>query len=118
MTINYQARQHELDFVFTPYYGSANLTWETAQETLKVTYKKTTLLYERKNKKTTGLDPLSFRKAQFGNELLPLLDPILPIASKTDDRLVLDVEGLVLNNDGTCVMVSFDYFEGDLIIVL
>ncbi len=49
-TINYQARRHEIKFEFTPYYGSASLDYS-------LTYHKTTLLTERLNKKTSGLDP-------------------------------------------------------------
>ncbi|KAF8149113.1 esterase-like activity of phytase-domain-containing protein [Crassisporium funariophilum] len=100
-TINYQARQHEIDFVLTPYYDTQNLDFQIAQTTLQLDYKNTTLLVERQNKKTTGLDPASVRKAQFGQQLIPFLDPALPIASAADNRLVLDVEGLVLNRDGT-----------------
>jgi hypothetical protein len=55
---------------------------------LQLTYHKTTLLYERLNKKTTGLDPLAVRTT-------PIVpgDPPLPIASTNDPRLSLDVEG-------------------------
>jgi hypothetical protein len=91
-TVDYQARRHEIKFTFTPYYGSAPLDYSA--QTLQLAYHKTTLLYERLNKKTTGLDPLAVRTT-------PLVpgDPQLPIASTADPRLSLDVEGTVVNED-------------------
>ncbi|KAF8883998.1 hypothetical protein BD779DRAFT_1674303 [Infundibulicybe gibba] len=58
-TVDYQARQHEIDFVFRPYTGAANLTFAAAQQTLQLKYKKTTLLVERNNVKTTGFEGLT-----------------------------------------------------------
>ena len=101
--INYQARQHEIDFVLTPCTGSSNLSFTNAQKTLKLTYRNTTLMLERNNKKTSGLDLTGVRAAQPGSQTNPLLDPPMPIVSNADDRLVLDVEGLAANQDGTCV---------------
>ena len=99
-TVDYQARRHEIKFTFTPYYGSAPLDYSA--QTLQLAYHKTTLLYERLNKKTTGLDPLAVRTT-------PLVpgDPQLPIASTVDHRLSLDVEGTVVNEDKSYVFLSF-----------
>ncbi|KAH9481999.1 putative secreted protein [Psilocybe cubensis] len=107
-TIDYQARQHEIDFLLTPYYGSTNLTFQAAQETLKITYRNTVLQFDRLHKKTSGLDPTAVRNAQFGSNIIPFLDPAMPIVSKDDNRLVVDVEGLVANADGT-FWVSDEY---------
>jgi len=101
--IDYQARQHEIDFVLTPYTGSPNLSFTNAQKTLQLTYRNTTLMFERNSKKTSGLDSTAVRAAQPGSSTNPLLDPQMPIVSNADDRLVFDVEGLVTNQDGTCV---------------
>jgi hypothetical protein len=60
-------------------------------------------MFERNSKKTSGLDSTAVRAAQPGSQTNPLLDPQMPIVSTADDRLVLDVEGLVANQDGTCV---------------
>jgi hypothetical protein len=100
-TIDYQARQHEIDFVLSPYSGSANLSFQDAQKTLQLTYRSTVLSFERQHKKTSGLDPSAVRDAQLGFQFIPFLDPQMPIISKADNRLVLDVEGLVANRDGT-----------------
>ncbi|KAJ7169288.1 hypothetical protein C8R43DRAFT_1121169 [Mycena crocata] len=56
-TINYQARRHELDFVLTPYSDGTDLSFAAAQKTLQLTYKNTTLVFERNNTKTSELDP-------------------------------------------------------------
>lgn len=101
-----------------PYTAAANLSFEDAQKTLELKYRSTTLQFERMDKKTTGLDGGSKRDAQRGFQLSPLLDPVMPIASSTDNRLVLDVEGLVSNADGT-FWISDEYgpyiyrFSGD-----
>lgn len=50
---------------------------------------------------TTGLDALAVRKAELGFPLLALSDPQMPIPSQSFNRLTLDLEGLVLNADGT-----------------
>ncbi|KIM37285.1 hypothetical protein M413DRAFT_448582 [Hebeloma cylindrosporum] len=105
-TTDYQARQHEIDFILTPYTGSANLSFQDAQQTLQVTYRNTVLSYERLHKKTSGLDPTSVRAAQPLSNFIPFLDPEMPIISKADNRLVLDVEGLVANKDGTFFKLS------------
>ena len=105
--IDYQARQHEIDFVLTPYTGSPNLSFTNAQKTLKLTYRNTTLMFERNSKKTSGLDSTAVRAAQSGSQTNPLLDPQMPIVSTADDRLVLDVEGLVANQDGTYVFCFY-----------
>ncbi|KAJ7214480.1 esterase-like activity of phytase-domain-containing protein [Mycena pura] len=100
-TIDYQARRHEIDFVFTPYSGSANLSFTEAQKTLSLTYKDTTLLFERKKTKTSGLDPSAIRAAEHGFGIIPLADPQMPIASVAEPHLTLDAEGIIANADGT-----------------
>lgn len=104
-TIDYQSRTHEIDFVLEPYYGSTNLNFTDAQKTLSLTYKKTTLNFERQNKKTSGLTPLAVRKKQLGFPLLPIFDPEMPIASTALPHLSIDAEGIVDNRDGTSVCV-------------
>lgn len=72
---------------------------------MRLKYKKTTLLTERRNANTTGLTPLSVRPAQYGYPILAISDPEMPIASAADPRLTLDVEGIVANPDGRCVLL-------------
>jgi hypothetical protein len=62
-------------------------------------------MLERNGKKTSGLGSTAVRAARRGSQTNPLLDPQMPIVSNTDDRLVLDVEGLVANQDETCVLL-------------
>ncbi|KIO19897.1 hypothetical protein M407DRAFT_221933 [Tulasnella calospora MUT 4182] len=101
-TVDYQGRQHYVNFVLKPYYGSAPLSFADAAKTLQLLYKKTILYKERKGKATTGLDPVSVRPASGG-------DPILPIPNvKTKNQVSLDCEGLVLNRDGS-FWVSDEY---------
>jgi hypothetical protein len=89
--------------VLTPYTGAANLSFADAQQTLQLTYRSTTLQLERRNRTTSGLDPAATRRAQAGSEFarLPFRDPVLPVVARADARLVLDVEGVVGNRDGT-----------------
>jgi hypothetical protein len=62
------------------------------------------MLYtERQAAKTTGLDAGGVRAAQSGYPQVATADPQMPIPSKSDNRLTLDLEGLVLNDDGTYV---------------
>ena len=63
-TIDYQGRQHQIDFMLTPYYGTDNLDFDDALDTLKLTYRNTLLYTERNAQKTTGLDALAVRPAQ------------------------------------------------------
>ncbi|KAI8970883.1 esterase-like activity of phytase-domain-containing protein [Trametes punicea] len=106
-TIDYQARQHEIDFVLSPYYGADDLSFDTALQTLKLTYRNTLLYTERESRKTTGLDALGVRPAEALYRLLTIEDPPLPIAPSNGD-LTVDAEGLVLNSDGT-FWVSDEY---------
>ena len=92
-TVDYQARQHQIDFVLSPYYGTSNLAFDVALNTLNVTYRSTLLYTERNDTKTTGLDALAVRPATS-------VDPPLPEAP-SNDHLSVDAEGLVLNSDGT-----------------
>ncbi|KAF4609754.1 hypothetical protein D9613_012031 [Agrocybe pediades] len=106
--IDYQARQYEIDFLLTPYYGSENLSFEDAQKTLELSYKKIIMQYDRLHKKTSGSDPTAVRKSQPQSQQNSFLDPALPIVSKEDNRIVIDVEGLVANDDGS-FWVSDEY---------
>ncbi|KAH8103411.1 esterase-like activity of phytase-domain-containing protein [Cristinia sonorae] len=107
-TIDYQGRQHAIDFLLSPYYDDDNLSFSDAQKTLKLTYKSTFRYTERMNVPTTGLDALGVRAAQAGFPTNPLADPALPIPNSSFPRLSLDLEGLVLNKDGT-FWVSDEY---------
>ncbi|KAI0339337.1 hypothetical protein BDW22DRAFT_1409186 [Trametopsis cervina] len=100
-TVDYQGRQHQLDFVLSPHYATSNLSFTAAQQTLLLNYKGTLLYTERAGAKTTGLDATGVRNAQSGFPSNPLADPQMPIPTKKDNRLTLDLEGLVLNPDGT-----------------
>lgn len=102
-TIDYQGRQQEIDFVLSPYYGDSNLSFTDAQETLALTYKSTLLYTERENVRTSGLDALGVRPAQSGFPDVALADPEMPIPNSSFSHLSLDLEGLVLNPDGTYV---------------
>lgn len=105
-TVDYQARQHEINFVLSPYYSSANLSFAAAQKTLRLTYTHTTLQVERHRTKTSGLDSLAVRPAAKGFASDPFVDPQMPIASTAEPHLTIDAEGIVANSDGTCVSSS------------
>ncbi|KAK7442763.1 hypothetical protein VKT23_016010 [Stygiomarasmius scandens] len=107
-TVDYQARQFEINFLLNPYYGSDNLDFEDAQKTVQLTYLRTILQFDRNNTKSTGLDALGVRPAQSGFPALAIADPAMPIASKKDPRLTIDAEGLVANSDGS-YWVSDEY---------
>ncbi|KDR70938.1 hypothetical protein GALMADRAFT_144404 [Galerina marginata CBS 339.88] len=100
-TVDYQARRHELQFTLTPYTSSTKLDFATAQETFRITYVNTTLEVERSNVKTSGLDPNAVRPSQSGFPTVPTADPQMPIASSSEQHLTLDIEGIVLNADGS-----------------
>ncbi|KAG6811377.1 hypothetical protein H0H92_007762 [Tricholoma furcatifolium] len=100
-TVDYQARQHEIAFVLSPYYNSTVLTFAQAQQTLSLTYLNTTLRFERNYTKTSGLDPSAVRSAMSGFPTVYNADPAMPIASTSEPHLTLDVEGLVANYDGS-----------------
>lgn len=100
-TVNYQARQHTVDFTLTPYYGVTNLSFADAQQTMHLDYKDTLLYFDRGRTKTSGLDTLGVRPAEFGFPLLAIADPVMPIPNSTFKHLSMDSEGLVLNADGT-----------------
>ena len=92
-TIDYQGRQHEIDFVLSPYYGTDSLTFEDAQKTLNLTYKSTLLYWDRGDDvRTTGLDSLGIRPSQDG-------DPEMPIPSLDFNHLSVDCEGIALSAD-------------------
>ncbi|KAI0635217.1 esterase-like activity of phytase-domain-containing protein [Trametes polyzona] len=105
-TIDYQARQHQIDFVLSPYYSKDDLSFEDGLRTLQLTYRDTLLYTERESQKTTGLDALSVRPG--GADLSNISeDPPLPVAP-SDNHLSVDAEGLALNADGT-FWVSDEY---------
>lgn len=98
--IDYQARQHEIDFWLTPYEGDDDLSYDDATQTLVLSYVHTTLQYERNHAKTTGLDTTGIRPAMVGFPALAFADPQMPVPLSTD-RLSIDAEGIVGNADGT-----------------
>ena len=100
-TIDYQGRQHQIDFVLNPYYSTSDLGFTDAQQTLQLNYQDTLLYTERAGAKTSGLDAAGVRAAESGYPSNPLADPQMPIPSSSINRLTLDLEGLVLNADGT-----------------
>ena len=89
--IDYQVRHHDVDFVLSPYYGTANLSFITAQNTLKLKYKSMLLYKDDNGVPTSGLNPLSIRTGNLA----------LPVARADYQRLCLDPEGIVLNEDGS-----------------
>ncbi|KAI0674352.1 esterase-like activity of phytase-domain-containing protein [Trametes maxima] len=99
-TIDYQARQHQIDFVLNPYYDSDELTFEDGLKTLQLAYRDTLLYTERESQKTTGLDALAVRPAETPARSVAIEDPAVPIAP-SNDHLAVDAEGLALNSDGT-----------------
>lgn len=84
-----------------PYYGADNLSFNDSQQTLRLTYKKTLLYKDCRGVKTSGLDPLGVRPAEFGFPLLALSNPVVPIPNSSFSHLSMDSEGLVLNDDGS-----------------
>ncbi|KAG5717480.1 hypothetical protein E4T56_gene4858 [Termitomyces sp. T112] len=100
-TIDYQSRRHEIDFVFTPYYGTANLSFANAQTTLQLTYKTTILNWDRHHVKTSGLSPIAVRPPQAGYPFKALANPEMPVASKAEPHLSIDAEGIVHLRDGS-----------------
>ncbi|KAF7313076.1 Phytase-like domain-containing protein [Mycena kentingensis (nom. inval.)] len=101
-TIDYQARRHEIAFILTPYTGTAALSFADAQKTLQLTYLNTTLLFERADTKTSGLDPGDVRPAAADSGAAnPLADPEMPVASDDEPHLSVDAEGIAINADGT-----------------
>ncbi|OCH85048.1 hypothetical protein OBBRIDRAFT_343414 [Obba rivulosa] len=107
-TVDYQARQHVLDFKLSPYYSADNLSFTGAQSTLRLSYRGTLLYFEREHTKTTGLDALAVRPADRGFPTIISADPAMPIPAKNFSHLSVDAEGLALNKDGT-FFVSDEY---------
>ncbi|KAJ3551765.1 hypothetical protein NM688_g4518 [Phlebia brevispora] len=107
-TVDYQGRQHAINFVLNPHYTTSDLSFTQAQQTLALQYQDTLLYTERQGVKTSGLDAQGVRDAQSGFPSTPTADPVMPIANKTYTHLTLDLEGLVLNTDGT-FWVSDEY---------
>jgi hypothetical protein len=100
-TIDYQARQHEVDFTLSPYYDSDSLSFKKAQKTLDLKYKKTLLYYGPNGQKTSGLDALSSKPADQLYKKVTAAQPALPLPNATYAHVSVDAEGLVLNSDGS-----------------
>jgi mRNA-degrading endonuclease toxin of MazEF toxin-antitoxin module len=97
-TVDYQARQHEIDFTLTPYYDDDDLSFKKSQKTLALTYKSTLLYTGPNGQKTSGLDALNKTAT----------NPPIPLPNSTYQHASFDCEGLVLNNDGTQVLPRLD----------
>ncbi|CUA76575.1 hypothetical protein RSOLAG22IIIB_06358 [Rhizoctonia solani] len=91
-TIDWQARHHSFDFVFSPYYGKSELDFDTAAKTFSIQYKSTLLYSKAPGFLTSGLDAIS----SIPNTTTY---PVLPAPDLT--KLSVDAEGLVLNSDGS-----------------
>lgn len=91
--IDWQTRLHHLSFTLKPYYGSANLSFSAAQQTLKLQYLDT-VLYTFQNAPTSGADP-TYIKTYPGSSIQ------YPLVAANETHLTTDPEGLVLNADGT-----------------
>jgi hypothetical protein len=85
--------------VLTPYNGTKKLSYDDAQKTLQLKYESTRLEVDDLGKTTTGLDGLGVRPAVTVSGVKKF--PELPAASSSDLRLSFDIEGLVLNSDGS-----------------
>ncbi|KAF8326354.1 esterase-like activity of phytase-domain-containing protein [Cantharellus anzutake] len=107
-TIDYRARRQYFDFTFAPYYGTGKLPFDVGTKTLKLTYRRTALTFDRKRGRTTGLDALGVRPQTPGYPQNPFADPPIPIANATYNHLTIDAEGLVINKDGS-YFVSDEY---------
>ena len=99
-TVDYRSRQHEIDFVMTPYLASTPLSIVAALETLQLNYARTDMHYDEFFVRTTGLDALAVRP-QFGDYPDYFSEPELPIPSEEFNKLTIDSEGIVSNEDGT-----------------
>jgi len=100
-TVDYRSRQHEIDFILTPYRGTDNLTFEAAQETLQLFYIDTILQFDRGGGNTSGLDAEAVRPVEDGFPTVVLADPQMPIADDAEPHLTLDIEGIIASLDGT-----------------
>jgi hypothetical protein len=94
-TVDFIGRLQRFDFVLTPFYGANT----TNQNQLQMTYKITNKLHEKKQKPTTGLDPLSVRPAAGAFPELP---------QATNGKITVDNEGIVYPGDGT-MWISDEY---------
>ncbi|QRW26490.1 hypothetical protein RhiXN_12151 [Rhizoctonia solani] len=93
-TIDWQARQHSFDFVFSPYYSKNKLDFDTAAKTFSIQYKSTLLYSKAPGFPTSGLDAISS---------IPNTStyPVLPAPGSSSSKISVDAEGLVLNADGS-----------------
>ena len=94
-TLDFIGRLQRFDFVLSPFYGVST----TDQNQLQMTYKITNKLHEKKQKPTSGLDPVSVRPATG-------VFPKLPQAS--NGKISVDNEGIVYPGDGT-MWISDEY---------
>jgi hypothetical protein len=94
--IDWQTRQHLISFTLNPYYGTANLSFADARNTLLLNYISTTL-YSWQGAPTSGANPNLYRDAS---------QPFNLVSCRSSKRthLVTDPEGLVQNKDGTSWM--------------
>lgn len=77
------------------------MTFESAQQTLQLNYRKSILYFERDDQKTTGLDALAVRAVENGFPADPTADPEMPIPALIFNHLTVDAEGIAFNADGT-----------------
>jgi Esterase-like activity of phytase len=91
--IDWQTRQHLISFTLNPYYGTANLSFADAKNTLLLNYISTTL-YSWQGAPTSGANP-TFIETLHGSSIQ------YPVVAANETRLVTDPEGLVQNKDGT-----------------
>ena len=98
VTSDYIARRHYISFTLNPYYSSTDLTYDDAKSTFDLTYDSTIRFFEVDGTATTGLNAEAKRNST----------PPLPIANSTYNHISFDLEGIVLNADGT-FWVSDEY---------
>ncbi|KAL5637466.1 hypothetical protein ACGC1H_004032 [Rhizoctonia solani] len=91
-TIDWQARHHRFDFVFSPYYGKSKLDFDTAAKTFSIQYRSTLLYSKAPGFLASGLDAISSIPSTTAY-------PVLPAPDLT--KFSVDAEGLVLNADGS-----------------
>ncbi|KAJ3128961.1 hypothetical protein HK098_003058 [Nowakowskiella sp. JEL0407] len=99
---DFRARQHVLDFSFTPYYDTAAYVpsgGDVTRNNFNWIYKSTLLYKDTDGSDTTGLDSDGFRAGP----------PMVPI-STVNNKLTVDAEGLALTRDGTGIFYVSDEY--------
>ncbi|KAI0037173.1 hypothetical protein K488DRAFT_67076 [Vararia minispora EC-137] len=93
-----------IGFILTPYSGSGALSFDDASSTPWLTYRNTLLYIGRDNAAMIRVHALGVRPARagFSPTHQATADLPIPVASSTNNRFALDLEGLMLNGDGTC----------------